>query len=160
MNTKTRKNNPTACRGLNKTNCIFPCKLVRGKVNEHMVYCHSAFKRHEKKAKTKKELMKIKKVKVKTMKRIKSAKKDIEKGTKKIETATQEMDNSGILSNVRKTLTSLFVNTEEKPAKVEEEPIKIEEPTPIQEEIELVKEEEPEPEPIQREEIEKESKKE
>ena len=31
---KTKKYHPTACKGLNKTNCIFPCAFVEEKLKD------------------------------------------------------------------------------------------------------------------------------
>ena len=110
---KTKKNHPTACKGLNKTNCIFPCELVKRKIGQQVEYCRSKFKRLVHHAKTKKEkdmlLKKGKKVTQKLMK----AKRKIEKGTDEVKKATDEMGIVGRISNFFQPKVEAEVPTEE-----------------------------------------------
>ena len=146
---KTKRNHPTACRGLNKTNCIFPCEYVKSKMDEQIGYCRSKYKRMIKIAKTEKQKKKLEKEHSKTMKKLNDAKSDIVTGTKKVEKATNSMS---ILGTVTSSFGNLFKPKEENP--------KIEEPEP-EPEVEVEKEsEEIEPEEKTEEEKTEEEKKE
>lgn len=116
---KTKRNHPTACKGLNKTNCIFPCEYVKRKMDEQIGYCRSKYKRMIKHAKTEKQKKKLEKEHSKTMKKLNDAKSDIVMGTKKVEKATNSMS---ILGTVTSSFSNLF--------KPKEEKSKIEEPEP------------------------------
>ena len=107
--TKTKKNPPSACRGLNKTNCIFPCEYVKRKMNEQIGYCRSKYKRMIKHAKTEKQKKMLQKEHSKTMKKLTKAKSSIDKGTKEVEAATKSM---GILGTVTSSFTNLFKSAE------------------------------------------------
>ena len=114
----TKKKHPTACKGLNKTNCIFPCELVKRKIGQQVEYCRSKFKRLIHHAKTKKEKEALMKKGKKVTQKMMKAKRKIEKGTDEVKKATDEMGIVGRISN-------FFQPKAEAPK--EEEP-KVEEP--------------------------------
>jgi len=95
----TKKNHPTACKGLNKTNCIFPCELVKRKIGQQVEYCRSKFKRMIRHAKTKKEKDALMKKGKKVTQKMMKAKRKIEKGTDEVKKATDEMGIIGRISN-------------------------------------------------------------
>ena len=105
MGGKTKRNPPTACRGLNKTNCIFPCEYVKRKMNEQIGYCRSKYKRMLKHAKTEKQKKMLQMEHSKTMKKLSKAKSDIVKGTNGVESATKSMS---ILGSVTNSISNLF----------------------------------------------------
>ena len=151
---KTKKNHPTACKGLNKTNCIFPCEYVKRKMDEQIGYCRSKYKRMIKIAKTEKQKKKLEKEHSKTMKKLNDAKSNIVTGTKKVESATKNMS---ILGNVTSSFGNFFKSKEEKSEPEKEEAVEepkeeaVEEPKEeaveeLKEEIEPVVEEENEEE--------------
>ena len=134
----TRKHH-TACRGLNKTNCIFPCELVHRKTKEHMDYCHSKFQRIKKNAKTKKEKKRIEKIERKTMKKLKAASKKVETGTKEI------AKTSTVLGSIGSFFTAKPDESEKKSEVVEEVKEKVEEVVEEPTQIEPVVESEAKP---------------
>jgi hypothetical protein len=95
MGGKTKRNPPTACRGLNKTNCIFPCQSAKHKLNLQHKFCRSKFKRMIKDAtkKNDKKLVKMLKNKEKnvTMK-MKRAEKNMEQVNKDVISAVKETE--------------------------------------------------------------------
>jgi len=135
----TKKNHPTACKGLNKTNCIFPCELVKRKIGQQMEYCRSKFKRMIRHAKTKKEKdALIKKSKKVTQKMLK-AKRKIEKGTDEVQKATDEMGIIGRISNFFQPKAAAEVEAE-----APKEGAEVPEAEAPKEEVEAPKEEVPE----------------
>ena len=95
MGGKTKRNPPSACRGLNKTNCIFPCESVKHKLNQQHKHCRTKFKRMIKDAtkKNDKNLVKMLKNKEKnvTMK-MKRAEKNMEQVNKDVISAVKETE--------------------------------------------------------------------
>jgi len=110
---KTQKLKPSACRGLNKTNCIFPCEYVKRKMNEQIGYCRTKFINLEKKAKSKKHKKMIQNMKNKTMTSLKKAEKKIKEGTREVEKATKKMDESSGLYGMMGSISSFFTPSTE-----------------------------------------------
>jgi hypothetical protein len=132
------KKRHTACRGLNKTNCIFPCELVHRKTKENMDYCRSKFQRIKKNAKTKKEKMRIEKIERKTMKKMKSASKKVETGTKEIAKTSSVLGSIGSFfsekpaTKVEEPLVEPLVEEPVVEEPVVEEPVVVEEASKIE----------------------------
>lgn len=102
---KTRKNRPTACRGLNKTNCIFPCKYVKDKFKRHRNFCHAKIKRMIAKASTKKEKKRMEKKARKITAKLNKAENDIKNVNKVVkETAKEVTETPGIFSSITNVL--------------------------------------------------------
>lgn len=118
MGGKTKRNPPTACRGLNKTNCIFPCEYVKRKMNEQIGYCRSKYKRMLKHVTTEKQKKMLKMEHSKTMKKLNKAKSDIVKGTNGVESATKNMS---MVETVTNSISNLFKPKEPVPV-MEKEP--------------------------------------
>lgn len=131
----TRKSHPTACRGLNKTNCIFPCKYAEKKLNQQHSYCYATIKRKIKHAKTEKEKKSLISKGKKITKKLNRAKQNMKKVNKDVESAAKD---TSILSGI----TGFF--TPKPKSEVEEEPKPVE--VEVEEEPKPESEEEPKPE--------------
>jgi hypothetical protein len=146
MGGKTKRNHPTACRGLNKTNCIFPCDSVKDKLNQQYKYCRSKFKRMIQDATTKKNKKLVQSLKKKeknvTMK-LNRAEKNMAQVNKDVISAVKETEESK--PTFMSSITNFFTR---KPKEAESE---IETKT---EEVVAVTENETEKEPEQTEVIE------
>jgi hypothetical protein len=149
---KTRKSHPTACRGLNKTNCIFPCAYAESKLEKQRSHCYSKIKRMVKNAKTEKEKKMLKSKGKQITQKLDRAKQNMKKVNKDVKDAAKE---TSILSSITEFFTPKpkeETKTEEpvvevKPEVEVEEPEKEKEKEAKTEEPETVEEEEETGEP-------------
>jgi len=132
---KTKKNHPTACRGLNKTNCIFPCDYAEGKLEKQRSYCYSTIKRVIKHAKTEKEKKMLESKGKQITKKLNRAKQNMKKVNKDVKDAANE-------TSIMSSITGFFTPSP-KPKSEEPKP-EVEEPKPEEPKPEEPKPEEPE----------------
>ena len=125
----TKKSHPTACRGLNKTNCIFPCEYIEGKMENQHKMCRAKIQRMRKNAKTEKQKKMLEKKEKKMTSTFKKAKRNMKQMNANVKKGVKEVETPGIVSSI----TGFF--TAKKPEKKEEE-------VPPIENMEVPKEEE------------------
>jgi len=144
---KTRKSHPTACRGLNKTNCIFPCAYAESKLEKQRSHCYSKIKRMVKNAKTEKEKKMLKSKGKQITQKLDRAKQNMKKVNKDVKDAAKE---TSILSSITEFFTPK-PKEETKPEVKEVKPeVEVEEVKPV------VEEPEAKPETVEEEETKKE----
>jgi len=131
----TKKSHPTACRGLNKTNCIFPCEYIEGKMENQHNMCRAKIQRMRKNAKTEKQKKMLEKKEKKMSMTFKKAKRNMKQMNANVKKGVKEVETPGIVSSI----TGFF--TAKKPE--ETAPKKEEEEVPPIENMEVPKEEVP-----------------
>ena len=116
---KTKKYHPTACKGLNKTNCIFPCNYIEGKMKKQYNMCRAKIQRMRKNAKTEKQKKMLEKKEKKMSSTFKKANKNMKQMNANVKKGVKEVETPGIMSSITGFFTAK--KPEETAPKKEEE---------------------------------------